>query len=130
MVSDVITLALRICGLVECLSLGTYNIIISPVTGKENLKKGMQRVFVEFPTEALKTVCLPFGCLIDYIYILVEPKHFTIEMSKCMKVNIEHFEKNSIGSEEHSRDLSEASGVANNMFMEWQERVMERKKQS
>jgi hypothetical protein len=118
--SNIITTATRITGVAESLLFGSVILLHSPFSQKkmENAKLGLHEISVHTPKNILRVAFVTIEVCVDGIFgVLMNPKFYIMHASECMKVNLEHSKKGTIGSLEHSRDSSEASGNAYNRLL-------------
>jgi|GEM_PF-4130965 len=117
-----LTAVTRILSIAEVFFKGLTLVFTAPIALNplRNFKFGLHEIFVHTPKNILRTITTPLEFIGGVFSILIEPKLFVIEMHECMKINVIHAQRNSIGSNEHYNDLAFVDGIANQKFIDYQ----------
>jgi len=121
--SNAVTTATRIMGVAESFLIGSAILLSAPFSEKkmENAKLGLYKISVQTPENILRVAFVTIEVCVDGIFgVLMNPKFYIMHMSECMKVNLDHSRKGTIGSLEHRSDSSEASGIAYQRLLRYQ----------
>ncbi|HRD55587.1 MAG TPA: hypothetical protein PLC42_04230 [Parachlamydiaceae bacterium] len=112
--SNIGTIITRIAGVVETFFNGTSVLLSAPFTDNclSNATLGLRQIFVHTPKNFLRTIFIPVEFIFGAAFNFAAPKYFTILMSECMKVNLNHAKAGTIESKEHYIDLFRASGTS------------------
>jgi len=126
--SNTITTIARVAGIGEVFLKGSGLLLSAPFTDNRihNATFGLHEVFVHTPKNILRTTLIPIEFILGTLFIAFEPKHFTMEMSECMRINLHYAKAGTIHSAEHKKELSYMQGRIKPKFMEYQERRWER----
>lgn len=119
---SMVTATTRTIGIAEVLFKGLGILLTAPLADNPlcNAKLGLHEIFVHTPKNVLRAFLTPFGFMGGAFCILTNPEFFIIAMHECMKINVTHAKKHSIGSVEHYDDLASVDGIAYERFLRYQ----------
>jgi hypothetical protein len=119
---SIISTVTRTAGVAEVFFKGLAILFTAPLAKEpiSSAKKGLNEVFSHTGKNILRAAFTPFGFIGGALTLIAEPKKFILEMNECMKINVIHAKKNTIGSIEHYKDLATVDGIAKEKFLDYQ----------
>ncbi len=122
--SSLMNLVGRTSSAVETAFTGAGIICLSPFStnSSDSLQKGW-KILKKSPCEGLKIFLFPLEIIIGTFIILSEPGFFVISLADETKIDFEHSKTNTIGSEKHKKDRSDAARMHKEKLLAYQNSI-------